>query len=112
MAARSQLDALDHNSNTSRNFATVLSVEGEGELRYKVVYPKRSKEWVAKPIMQKTKRDHLQPMLDAIVKWKNQDAADRSAIIAAPHIPQNIANTPRPDKAEVIARHTPRFSAS
>ena len=51
-------------------------------------------------------------MLDAIVKRKNQDAADRSATITAPHIPQNIANTPRPDKAEVIARHTSRFSAS
>lgn len=110
MVARS---ALDHNANTSRNHATVSSGEKEGELRYKVVYPKRSKEWVAKAILQKTKSDHLQPMSDATVKRKNQDAADRiSATIAAPHIPQNIANTPQPDKAEVIARHTSRFSAS
>ena len=112
MVAGSQLAALDHDANTSRNHATVSSGEKEGELCYKVVYPKRSKEWVAKPIMQKTKRDHLQPMLDAIVKRKNQDAADRSATITAPQIPQNIANTPRPDKAEVIAKHTTRFSAS
>ena len=112
MVARSQLAALDHNTNTSRNHATVSSGEKKGELRYKVVYPKRSKEWVAKAIMQKTKSDHLQPISDATVKRKNQDAADRSATIAAPHIPQNIANTPQPDKAEVIARHTSRFSAS
>ena len=61
---------------------------------------------------EKTTRDHLQPMLDAIVDRKNQDAANRSATLTAPHIPRNIASTPRPDKAEVIARHTSRFSAS
>ena len=107
MVAPSQQAALDHNANTSRNHATVSS----GDLHYKVVFPKRSKEWVAKATKQKTKRDHLQPVLDAIVKRKNQEAADRSATITAPHIPHNIVNTPRPDKAEVIARHTSRFSA-
>ena len=112
MVARSQLAALDHNANTSRNHATVSSRENEEELRYRVVFPKRSKEWVAKPIMEKTTRDHLQPMLDAIVERKNQDASNRSATLTAPHIPRNIASTPRPDKAEVIARHTSRFSAS
>ena len=112
MVARSQLAALDHNANTSRNHATVSSSENEEEHRYKVVFPKRSKEWVAKPIMEKTTRDHLKPMLDEIVERKNQDAANRSATLTAPHILRNIASTPRPDKAEVIARHTSRFSAS
>ena len=84
------------------------------ELCFKVVFPKRSKKWVAKPFMEKTTRNHLQPMLDAIVerKKKKKDAADRSAAVTAPPIPHNIACTPRPDKAEVIARHTSRFSAS
>ena len=112
MVARSQLAALDHNANTSRNHATVSSSENEEEHRYKVVFPKRSKEWVAKPIMEKTTRDHLKPMLDEIVERKNQDAANRSVTLTAPHIPRNIASNPRPDKAEVIARHTSRFSAS
>ena len=63
-------------------------------------------------IMQKGKRDHLRPRLDAIVKRKNQGAADRSATITVPHIMHNIANTPRPDKAKVTARHTSSFPAS
>jgi len=109
MVARSQLEALDHNANNGRNHATVSTRENEEELRYKVVFPNRStcKEWVAKPIIEKTIKDLLQPMLDAIVERKNQDAANTE-----PHIPRNIASTPRPDKAEVIARHTSRFSAS
>ena len=94
MVARSQPAALDHNTNTSRNHATVSSRENEEELRYKVVFPKRSKEWVAKPIMEKTTRNHRQPMLDAIVERKNQDAANRSATLTAPHIACNIASTP------------------
>ena len=95
----------------SKQHLTIMQTVSSGDLHYKVVFPKRSKEWVAKATKQKTKRDHLQPVLDAIVKRKNQDAADRSATITAPHIPHNIVNTPRPDKAEVIARHTSRFSA-
>ena len=48
-----------------------------------------------------------------IVKRKNQDAADKSPTITAPHIMHNIANTPRPDKAEVItARQTSSFPPS
>ena len=65
---------------------------------------------VAKPIMEKTTRDHVCPLLDAIVERKCQDVAERSATLTAPHIPRNIACTPRPDKANVIARHTYRFS--
>lgn len=110
MVARTQLAALDHNANTSRDHATATRGENEGELRYKVVFPKRSKQWIAKPIMEKTTRDHLKPMLDAIVERKSRDAAERSATLTSPHIPPNIASTPRPDKAEVISRHTSRFS--
>ena len=110
MVARTQLAALDHNANTGREQATSSKGESEGELRYKVVYPKRSKEWIAKPVMEKTTRDHLKPMLDAIIQRKQQAPEERSATLEAPHIPRNIAATPRPDKAEVIARHTSRFS--
>lgn len=73
-------------------------------------FPKRSREWIAKSIIEKTTKDRVQPWLDAIVKRKNQGAAERSATLTAPHIPRNIACTPRPDKANVIARHTSRFS--
>ena len=94
MVARTQLAALDHNANTSRDHATASRGHNKGELRFKVVFPKRSKEWVAKPIMEKTTRDHVRPLLDAVVERKCQDAAERSATLAAPHIPRNIACTP------------------
>ena len=104
MVARTQLAALDHNANTRRQQATVSKGENEEELRYKVVFPKQTKEWVAKPIMEKT-REHLKPILDSIVARKLQDAADRSATLTAPHVPCNIATKPRPAKADVIAKH-------
>ena len=112
MVARTQLAALDHNANTGREQATSSKGESEGELRYKVVYPKRSKQWIAKPIMEQTTRDHLRPILDAIVERKSQNPNDRSATIRAPHIPRNIASMPRPDKADVIERHVSRFADS
>ena len=112
MVARTQLAALDHNANTGREQAIVSKGVNEGELRYKVVFPKRTKEWIAKPIMEKTTRDHLKSMLDAIVERKMQDAAERTAALMAPHIPRNIASTPRPAKADVIAKHTSRFPDS
>ena len=111
MVARTQLAALDHNANTGRQQATVSRGENEGELRYKVVFPKQTKEWVAKPIMEKT-REHLKPILDSIVARKLKDAADRSATLTAPHIPCNIATKPRPAKADVIAKHISRFPDS
>ena len=68
----------------------------EGDLRYKVVYPKLSKEWVAKPVKEKKTQDHLRPMLDAIIERKNQDPNERSDTLTALHIPRNIAATPTP----------------
>ena len=41
MVPRTQLAALDHNANTSRDHATASRGENKGELRFKVVFPKR-----------------------------------------------------------------------
>ena len=76
------------------------------------MFPKQTKEWVAKPIMEETTREHFKPMLDSIVARKLQDAADRSATLTAPHIPRNIATKPWPAKADVMAKHTSRFPDS
>ncbi|RMX47325.1 hypothetical protein pdam_00021015, partial [Pocillopora damicornis] len=92
MVARTQLAALDHNANTGRQQATV------------------SREWVAKPVFEKTTNYHLKPMLNAIVERKCLKPQERSATVAAPHIPENIASKPRPPKADVVANHTSRFS--
>ena len=105
MVARTQLSALDHNANTGRQHATSSKGANQGELQYKIVFPKHTKEWVAKPTLEKTNRDHLSPMLDAIIARKNQKPQDRSAPPAVPHIPRNIASKPRPAKEEVITKH-------
>ena len=110
MVARTQLAALDHNANTGRQQATVTRGANQGELQYKLVFPKNTKEWVAKPKMEKTSRDYLNPILDAIVDTKRQKPCDRSATLTAPHIPKNIASKPRPPRADVITKLTTRFS--
>lgn len=111
MVARTQLSALDHNANTGRQQATATQGDNTGEQQYKLVFPKHTKEWVAKPILEKTTRDHLKPMLDAIIDRKKQKPRERSATLATPaFIPKNIASKPRPPRAEVIAKHTSRFS--
>ena len=110
MVARSQLAALHHNANTHRDQARSTKGENEGELRYKIVFPKRTKEWVAKPIKENISKDYLRPILDAVVARKNASYNDRSEGVDTDHIVQNIASKPRPPKAEVIARHTSRFA--
>ena len=64
----------------------------------------------AKLFMEKTTRDHVCPLVNTTVERKCQDAAERSATLTAPHIPRNIACTPQPDKAHIIAGHTSQFS--
>ena len=110
MVARTQLTALDHNIDTGRKQATATKGANQGELQYKLVFPKHTKEWVAKPVLEKKSNDHLKPMLDAIIDRKKQKPQERSATLTATHIPKNIASKPRPPRAEVIAKHTSRFS--
>jgi len=110
MVARTQLAALDDNANTGRQQATVTKGANQGELQYKLVFPKHTKEWVAKPIREKTSRDYLNPILDTIVDRKRKKPHERSAILTAPHIPKNITTKPRPPRADVITKLTTRFS--
>ena len=54
MVARTQLAAMDHNFNLDRPHAETTNKDGQaGQTRYKVVFPKGRKEWVAKPIRKK-----------------------------------------------------------
>ena len=110
MVARTQLAAPDHNANTGRQQATVTRGANQGELQYKLVFPKHTKEWVAKPIMEKTSRNYLNPILDAIVDRKRKKPCERSATLTAPHIPKNIASKPRPPRADVITKLTTKFA--
>ena len=110
MVARTQLAAIDHNANTGREQTRASKGANANELRYKLVFPKRTKEWVAKPVKEKTTRDHLRPILDRIVARKEQPRAQRSAGIYNERLAVNIASHPRPPREEVIARLTTRFA--
>jgi len=110
MVARTQLAAIDHNANTGREQARASKGANANELRYKLVFPKRTKEWVAKPVKENTTRDHVRPILDRIVTRKEQPRAQRSAGIDTEHIAANIASHARPPRQEVIARLTTRFT--
>lgn len=110
MVARTQLAAIDHNANTGREQTRASKGDNANELRYKLVFPKRTKEWVAKPVKEKTTRDHLRPILDRIVARKEQPRAQRSAGIDTERLAVNIASHPRPPREEVIARLTTRFA--
>ena len=92
MVARTELAALNHNANTGREQARSSKGENEGELKYKIVFPKRTKEWVAKPAIEKTTKDHLRPLLDAIIARNSQHPHERSAGIERTHISPNIAS--------------------
>ena len=72
MVARTQLTALDHNANAGRQQAYTSIGDNEGKPQYKVVFPKHTKKWVAKPVMAKTTQDHLKPMLDTVVARKSK----------------------------------------
>ena len=55
-----------------RQHAIASKGASQGELQGKIVFPKHTEEWVATPILEKTNRDHLSPVLVAIIARQNQ----------------------------------------
>ena len=56
MVVRTQLTALYHNVNTGRQQAIVTRDANQGEGLYKLVFPKHTKAWVAKPVLERNKQ--------------------------------------------------------
>ena len=67
MIARTQPAALDHNNNVDRNQATTA----HEQKRYKVVFPKAKKQWIAKPIMEPKSYGYLNDMLAAVLERRS-----------------------------------------
>ena len=103
MEARTLLAALDHNINIDREQATTT----EGKLRYKVVFPKGQKNWVAKPIKEEKNYAYRLNMIDNVLQAKREGAP---VVIPTRCQRQNIASVPRPPKEEVIQKHMCRFT--
>ena len=106
MVARTQLAVIDHNSNTARKQATIVKGSKKGEKKYKVVFPKGKKKWVAKPVMARRSFTFIQNLMEDVLSFNN----DGQGNLKMPaNIPKNIALTPRPTKEEVVQAHRSRM---
>jgi len=104
MISRTQLAILDHNNNANRSQATTK----KGEKRYKVVFPKNRKTWVAKPILEDKSYTFVTELMDEVIEC--HEAGTKAPKLRTPaHIPKNIATVQRPPKEEVIKQHISRM---
>jgi len=83
-----------------------------GKPRFKVLFPKGRKAWVAKPILQNKDCTHLTHniMMNDILELRTHgEQQTHWTLIRHLHYPQNIATIKQPPKDEIIAKHTSRF---
>ena len=81
-----------------------------GKARFKIVFPKGKKTWVAKPILEDKQYAHLTHMLDNIVQLRILGDRLDTVTYDKPHtLPHNIATADKPPKEEIIATHQSRF---
>ena len=67
MVAQTQLAVIDHNSNTGRKQATVTrGKKNEGNIKYKLVFPKGQKKWVAKPVKTRKSYSFVKDLMGAV----------------------------------------------
>lgn len=103
MKCRTQLAIIDNNWNAGREVATTEA----GEARFKCVYPKLQKKWVAKPIYEEKSYQFVQDLIRDTIRLK-QGAIDVPPL-QRPALPANIAPTPRGNKEDIIEQHMSRF---
>ncbi|XP_056457818.1 uncharacterized protein LOC130391621 [Gadus chalcogrammus] len=102
MVARTQLAILDNNYNVGRQ----QTETSEGLPRYSMVFPKQSKEWVAKKIYEPTSQYFTQHLVKLVLERREERTPED-----IPHVqrPANIATKERPPKEDVIWKHQSRF---
>ena len=103
MMARTQLTILDHNLNIGREHATTSG----GEKRFNTTFSKSTKEWVAKPILEKKDHSWRKEIAAHIIQYRKGERTADDIIV--PKLPRNIARKEKPSKAELVARHESRF---
>ena len=79
MVARNRLAVTDHNSNTGRKQATVTRGKNKGDMKYKSVFPKGQKKWVAKPVKTRKSYSFVEGLMEAVFLFeaKKPDVDDR-----------------------------------
>ncbi|KAF4114060.1 hypothetical protein G5714_004283 [Onychostoma macrolepis] len=109
MLARTQLAILDHNENVHHKQATTSG----GAPWYNIVFPKHSKEWVARKLFEPTTQTFRDDLVRKVLERRMDPQIvfkERSSHVTAPSLPANIALKPKPDKEEAILKHQSRFS--
>eukprot|EP00117_Sycon_ciliatum_P037637 scpid64077/ scgid28111/ len=111
MLARQQLAALNHNNNVGRKQAR----KADGTERWKLVFPKAKKAWVARKIYSKKSISYMYRLMQDVMETKAAVLSVKTPECIANYpdvptdIPANIATVPRPPKVDVIAQHMPRL---
>ncbi|XP_072048102.1 uncharacterized protein [Amphiura filiformis] len=116
MVVRTKLAAIENNMNTGRVQARVQHETKHsgpaGSLRYKVVYPKAKKDWVAKPIYEGKEYGYVYDLIEDVLlrKLAKKKGTDKKFFDPpAKALEKNIAGAENPGKAVVIAAHQSRF---
>ena len=109
MVARTQLAVIDHNSNTERNQATVTRGKNKREKKYKLIFPKGQRKWVAKPDWKDWKVILICTRLDGSSFSGENDTTDDEHTTVTACIPKDITPIPRPSREEVITAHRTRM---
>lgn len=103
MLMRTELAVLDHNFGLGRKQAACK----DGRLKYKIVFPKRTREWVAKhryePKCYLWRRDILRDVI--AIKQGKLSVIERDLL----NLPENIASKQRPCVQSVIEKTKSRF---
>ena len=111
-----RLAAIENNENTGRVQATVKHKTAKsdvvGALRYKIVFPKQKKKWVAKPIYEAKQYGFVYDMLEEVLIRKMDSKKGTDELFFDPPVlalKKNIASEPNPGKARVIEEHKSRY---
>ena len=94
MVARTELAVFDNNSKVARPQARTK----DGTLRYKIVFPKRTKQWVAKPISTPKSHDWRHDLTCKAVRFRLGELSKQHVenILLPDDILKNIADTEFP----------------
>ena len=102
MIARTQLAVLDFNCGSDDQAMT----QG-GALRYKQVFSRVTQAWVVKKIMKEKERNYLYPLLQKTIQMEKDIEGKNLPKIG--YIPDNIAPTSKPKKADAIKNMQTKF---
>ena len=110
MVPRTQLAILDHNNNVGRP----QTVDDDGGGRYKIVFPKATKCWVAKPIYEPKSYLYRRELLSEIIALREKKTTILNTYKVEPlpaPIASRITSVKRPEKSKIIKKRISRFSA-